>query len=547
MNNEQFRKLLLKDSATKDAAPSSTPALGARSIRATPRPGKANYVYDEFQRQLAEQKAKEKKQRTFKSKAPQGIKLAEGYIDRTKLRQDDEQDEKQAEKARRIEKLEAQLKAKVIDRKMFDTMVQQIAGGDLSSTHLVKGLDYALLEKVKRGEHLAKNPPEEEVESADVPDEEFDELAAKEVASVAQAKVEKKGQKAMLPPPVPAPVAGQKRSRNDILAELKAQRKAAAEAAEEERKKKYALPAGFHLVGEKGETSRVETDSKGREVLVITDADGKTKRKVKKQKKNEDGEKAMPPMKVLDDPKKFMIKEAHPPPPQEEESEDEDIFAGVGSNYNPLADLEESDDDEEPVDKTEEKAGPPRSATVDSEDEGEIDEPGDKAETLKATSPRASVLQARRNYFDDAPSTKDKTSSASADATVKAALRKARELDPNSSLLKTEASEKEARLKKRAAELANDRDLQDMDMGFGGSRFDDAQEMENEGQRVKLSKWRGLDAQDDEDEDEDGEGGKGKGGGGKRKRGGKKRKGDKNSAVDILNAIERQKHTKTSG
>jgi hypothetical protein len=109
--------------------------------------------------------------------------------------------------------------------------------------------------------------------------------------------------------------------------------------------------------------------------------------------------------------------------------------------------------------------------------------------------------------------------------------------DPN------DPNAKEARLKKRAAELAaSDRDMEDMDLGFGASRFDDAEDMEREGEKVKFSKWKGLGA-DDEDEDGEGERDAKK----QRKRGPKKKRGDKNKAEDVLKVMERQKEKKTLG
>ena len=110
----------------------------------------------------------------------------------------------------------------------------------------------------------------------------------------------------------------------------------------------------------------------------------------------------------------------------------------------------------------------------------------------------------------------------------------------NSSLIQTD---EEARLKKRAAMLgAQDRDMEDLDMGFGSSRFDDADEMEKEGEKIKLAEWKGLGAEDDDEEDgQNGPGAK------RRKRGPKKWKGDKNNAADVLKVMERQKGSKTLG
>jgi hypothetical protein len=79
----------------------------------------------------------------------------------------------------------------------------------------------------------------------------------------------------------------------------------------------------------------------------------------------------------------------------------------------------------------------------------------------------------------------------------------------------------------------DDRDAQDMDMGFGSSRFADEEDFEEK--KVKLSEWGGK--------DDDDEGGKGDAKG-KRKRGPKKRKGDVNSAADVMRVLERRKAEK---
>ncbi len=67
-------------------------------------------------------------------------------------------------------------------------------------------------------------------------------------------------------------------------------------------------------------------------------------------------------------------------------------------------------------------------------------------------------------------------------------------------------------------------------MGFGSSRFADEEDFEEK--KVKLSEW-GKGGDDDGEE-----GGKGKE---KRKRGPKKRKGDSNSAADVMKVLERRK------
>ncbi|KAF2115200.1 hypothetical protein BDV96DRAFT_575064 [Lophiotrema nucula] len=557
MDNEQFRRLLGSAPKQPDGRspptnrPSATPTvLGARkhsSIPMTPRNvGGKNNVNAEFARQLAERNAKANPAKRFKSSAPKGVKLAAGFIDRAQERKAKAEQEEEDERAERIKALEEAMKLGQIEREDFEKLVEEITGGELESTYLVKGLDRRLLDRVRKGEDVftkKESPPkDDEAAGEDIDsDAEFEELEKKDVETIKREKAEKRGE--MAPPVKAAPVAGVKRTRADILAELKAQRKAAAEAAEAERQKLFpSLGAGFRKVGV--ESTRIERDDKGREVLVITDAKGKEKRKVRKQKVEE----VLVP-KVLDDVNTHtdhMVIPA-PKPEQEEEDDDGDIFEGVGSNFNPLADLDGSDDsssDEEGAQP--ELSGAAKAEAVSGSEDGELasDSESERPATISQapTEPSEKTSQPRRKWFQDEPTTAAAVDTkSSADATVLAALRKVRDMDATSSLL---ADTEEARLAKRAAELAaRDRDMEDIDMGFGGSRFDDAEDMEREGEKVKFSEWKGLGAEDD-GEDEDGKHGKGVG---KRKRGPKKKKGDKNSATDILQAMERQDKAKTLG
>ncbi|KNG50514.1 hypothetical protein TW65_01884 [Stemphylium lycopersici] len=566
MNNSQFRRLLVDSPKSRDDAKGKAPAaaspravLGARkhsSIPMTPRQVGKGSVQADFARQLAERNAKNNPPKKTRSSAPKGTKLAAGYTDRTKARTDEEDNEI----AKRIKALEESMKLGEIDRQTFEKLVQDITGGDVGTTHLVKGLDRKLLERVRRGEDVLagqenkaadeedeEEGEEEEAKEAPEVEDAFDALAEAEVGPITREKVEKKGERITSPPLV----AGVKRSRNDILNDLKRQREEAAAAAAAEHEKRFpTLGPGFRKINAKGETSRIETDERGREILIVTGPDGKEKRKVKKQKTEEQPEPEV--RHDLDDVNK-PINMHNLPAPKKDESEDEDIFEGVGSNYNPLANLDDEDDEsDEEITKPESSiskadAGePPTEGEVPASEDDAQEEPKDAA-------PIAPVAPTKRDYFKSSvhgAHVSQPSDLAAADATVRAALAKVRNLDENSTLLQNLGSSdpndpaaKEARLKKRAAELAaSDRDLEDMDMGFGASRFDDADEMEREGEKVKFSQWKGLGgAEGDEDDDENG----GKGPKKQRKRGGKKRKGDKNNADDVLNVMERQKEKKT--
>jgi hypothetical protein len=243
-------------------------------------------VQADFARQLAERNAKANPKKAARTIVPKGTRLAAGYTDRTKDRIDPED----SEIAQRIKNLEESMKLGQIDRETFEKLVQDITDGDVGTTHLVKGLDRKLLERVRRGEDVTtgeaqkavEEEEDDEVEPSPAVEDAFDELAGEDVGPIVREKAEKKGEAMIAPPP---PVAGVKRTRNDILRDLKRQREEAAAAAAAEHEKKFpTLGAGFRKITAQGETSRIETDDKGREILIITGPDGKEKRKVRKQK-----------------------------------------------------------------------------------------------------------------------------------------------------------------------------------------------------------------------------------------------------------------------
>lgn len=543
MNNEQFRKLLASNSSTPkngtSATPkpgSATPALGSRlksSIPMTPRSiGGSKGGGVDFRKQLAEQNAASQKTKKFRTAAPKGSKLAEGYVDRTRERVDGEEDEK----AKRIKALEEQMKLGQISEDVFLRGRDAITGGDVGNTHLVKGLDFKLLERVRRGEDVLSGNGKVEEEGEGEPgrelDDEFEALDRDlEVAPVVREKVEKKGE--MAPPPL---VVGQKRTRDQILAELKAQRKAAAQAKAEAMAPK--LGKGFKKIGGP-EEPRIEVDAKGREILITVDEEGNIKRRVRKAPKQE--QEIIPDKDAEVLGANVVVPEAPPPPPDSDD--DVDIFEDAGHDFNPLDDLG-SDSEEEQATDSKPKSIPQPSA--ESDEEGEIP----SRSNSRSTSPKPTTTEnptpstaAPRNYFNEDPSTLSVLSNLKnnlTDPTILAALAKSRTLDP--AKLSSETEEEEARRKRHAAMInRDDRDMEDIDMGFGSSRFDDAEEMAGEGERVKLSKWKGLKTLTGEDEGDDDEEGEGGGSKKKRKRGGGKRKGDKNDAGDVLKVMERQK------
>lgn len=446
--------------------------------------------------------------------APKGAKLAAGYTDRTKDRVGDEDDDKAA----RVKALEEMMKLQQIDQATFEKLRDEIVGGDVGSVHLVKGLDYKLLERVRRGEDVlngtAKTDEEEESAELDVEDE-FEALEDREIAPVAKEKSVKKGE--MAPPSL---VPGKKRTRDQILAEMKAARQAAQE------KKGPSLGARFKKVGATRNEPRYEKDSKGREVMITVDADGNEKRKVRKLQPEEQLPKGHGLLMPDKDAVPLGMEVPDIPAPAEPEDEDFDIFDDAGDDYDPLAGL---DDDE---DSGEEDSTSVKLETADSK--AKIDADDEKSSQATADMPpppRPQAPAVSRNYFGDSrdPEKDDAASkSVMADATILAALKKAASLHVPAGKSK---EDKEREEKRKRMLQGDDRDAQDMDMGFGSSRFEDEEDFEEK--KIKLSEWGSKGDDDDDDEKGDGKA--------KRKRGPKKRKGDGNNAADVMKVLERRK------
>ena len=489
---------------------------------------------NDFARQVAERNAANQTTKKFKgTAAPKGSRLGSGFTDRTQNRYDDEADDRAA----RIKALEEQVKLGQLDNATFEALRDQITGGDVDATHLVKGLDRKLLERVRKGENVlggAKPAEEEDLE------DEFEKFEEKEVARIEREKIAKKGE--MAPPP---PVAGAKRSRDQILAELKAQRKAQVDARLAARPE---LGDKFRDVGSSRASSRVEVDAKGREVLITTDEHGNVKKKVRKvQAPIEEPIVSAQTHKFLDEGVTMPApKPTEKPVEAPKDDSDDDIFDGVGDAYDPLGGLGDDDSSDDEDGEVPEKVPKPATTAAPSESTSESKE----ATTTSMPPPPPPPTQptASRNYFTSTTTTADETSEPQApqnpfnDAAFLAAIKKAGALSNISLSLNASSDDpsapesaeaKEARLQKRAQMLAaSDRDLEDMDLGFGSSRFGDEEEGDD-GKRIKLSTWKGNGDDDDDDGDD--------GGSKEKKKKGRRRKGDKNSAADVLGVMERRK------
>lgn len=489
----------------------------------------------DFARQLAERNRAAHPQKKFKTSAPKGARLATGYVDRSAEREELADSKTADDREKRLKALEESLKKEEIDRETFEKLRFQIAGGDLESTHLVKGLDFKLLERIRRGEDVygqKENEPEaedeEEPQAEDV-DDEFDELEKQNVEARAKDQPGKK--KGQLSTVSLAP--GKKRTRDQILADLKASREAA------KAQQGPALGDRFRKVGVQQKAgSRIEIDRKGREVLIIVDEDGHEKRKVRKVQatEGEDGQSDLMMPEKGSKPLGMEVPEQYRKQPEPEEEEDVDIFDDVGDDYDPLAGMDASDSDSE---DDEEAEGKPGEATT-REDEGET-EPSDTRDGEMPPPPKPATAS-NRNYFQGAKTglVSEETHKAPdmSDPAMMAAIKRAAALNPMSKEDAEDDEDKEAALEKKAREERHrkmlqsvDRDEEDLDMGFGTSRMEDEEDFEEK--QVKLSKWG-----QEGDGNGDGEGSRGQA---KRKRGPKKRKGDGNNAEDVMRVLEQRK------
>ncbi|KAE8148062.1 hypothetical protein BDV25DRAFT_131552 [Aspergillus avenaceus] len=496
MNNNQFRRLLLspktqenKSHAQKlENAPNALGSRARSNIPMTPR-----NVQTDFARQLSEYRRDAQPAKRFKSSAaPKGTRLPSGYTDRALLRESTEGEDGggdggDGDVEKRVKALEEMVKLGQVDGETVEKIKAEIGvGGDLKSTHLVKGLDWGLLRRVRAGEDV-DSPLEKDKEGNEVDVEgELERLEGVTSGSSVSGVKEKKKKKGNMVV---------RKSRDDILKELRASRA----------KPEPALGSRFKKIGEVKEEKKrwVETDERGRrkEILQITDAEGKTKRKARwLDPETETG------------PEGLLVPEKDAKPlgmevPAEiaaravSEEEDDDIFAGVGADYDPLGNLGEEDD------------------SSDSDEDGEVEQP----KTVAKTEPSTQAPAKPRNYFStstDEPDEPDRGNPLTKDPTLLAALKRAAALRQagEEGAEGEEDVEKETLLRrKKFLEEARRReqlDAMDMDLGFGSSRVEDEEDDE-----VILEER----------------------GGKKRKRGPKKKKGDKDSVSDVMSVLQGRK------
>ncbi|PGH13006.1 hypothetical protein AJ80_06490 [Polytolypa hystricis UAMH7299] len=560
MNNQQFRRLLSnappgsksqnldgRSPRESSAGAASTPrpsALGSRmrsSIPMTPR----SVTGVDFARQLAEHQRESQQPPTKKFKssaAPKGTKLPEGYDDRTQQRRLAEGGENEDEEGmgrggdsleERIRALEDLVKLGQIDQDTFERLRSGIGvGGDVKSTHLVKGLDWKLLQRAREGEDISKAPAQQASVREEEPniDEEFEKLLDEKEKDVKSIEREEKVKKGAMAPPA---IGGGKMTRDEILRQLKASRLAAASAQPQPSEEPAStLGTRFKKIGAREEKKRwIETDKNGRrrEVLLVRDLEGKTKRKVRwidgpsRQNQTASNGLLVPDKDTkplgMDVPAEILSRASVPV-----EEEDDDIFQDAGE-YNPLGDIVDDDDSSsESEGEVKQKDKPASKVHLDARDK--IPPSEANGEEVSSTAPQAKP----RNYFATSSTTTADTANSAggsnpliSDPTILAALKRAAAIGDGAD--RADSNPDAEKRQKNFLEEARRREMQDsmdMDLGFGGSRFAD-------------------------DEDEEGVWDERGGVGNKRKRGPKKRKGDKENADDVMRVLEGRKKVESSG
>lgn len=552
MNNATFQSFVSQKSQNQqaDRKDAKQPTLGSRarsSIPMTPR------SIDSTRNSHAEPSRKgssEPPKKKFKSSyAPKGTKLASGYTDRTAGRRDHEGEEQEAkidDKQTRLNALEEMLKLGQIDQETFNKSKTVLGvGGDTSSTHLVKGLDWKLLERVRRGEDVTKATPSLQEDSTEDVDTALEEALEKDVVPQTRARNENKNEMAEDQQTDTATIATHATSRDEILQRLKASRsgKAASIKSNTARPLNAIDPPAPSTLSDRfkklpasqkpAKKKIVESiNGRRREVLLITDSTGNTKRKTRwldPETLSSLGAEQQPwgmdlPEGLTARQKVFEEEQRK----EEAEKEDEDIFAGAGA-YDPLGGVSDSDSDDSQTDFQ----------GVEREQGGALDnvapnssEPVSSPANVKARNYFSGTGEADHDAFTESNGKKH-------DPQVLAALKRAAQLrqreesshvtedgEPGEDENRPDQALKHKQLLARL-QAQNAQDDRDIDMSFGDSRLGD----EDEDESLPNASWG---------DEADGTN-KGKGTS-SRKRGPKKRKGDKDNVKHLMNVLEsRQK------
>lgn len=167
LTNDDFRKLLMTPRATPSAAPSSH-APG--SIREAMAKGEAMPPPKSEDRHELRRKRKSFYAKLKKQEDDKIAELAEKYRDRARERRDGQNPDYQGDDplntASAYRAVAPDVKSGIDAAERRRQMIQEskFLGGDMEHTHLVKGLDYALLQKVRSEIQVKENEQEQELE-----------------------------------------------------------------------------------------------------------------------------------------------------------------------------------------------------------------------------------------------------------------------------------------------------------------------------------------------------------------------------------------------
>jgi len=151
LTNEDFRKLMMTPrSSGQSSLVTGTPSLGSGTVSTTPQTPKSDKTSS------AEKKDERKKKKNYyaKLKRSEDDKLAElasKYRDRAKERRDGGEGSRPDDTAGAYRAVAPDTKGNFDAAERRRQMIQEskFLGGDMEHTHLVKGLDFALLQKVR--------------------------------------------------------------------------------------------------------------------------------------------------------------------------------------------------------------------------------------------------------------------------------------------------------------------------------------------------------------------------------------------------------------
>ncbi|KAK6358669.1 hypothetical protein TWF730_007993 [Orbilia blumenaviensis] len=316
-------------------------------------------------------------------------------------------------------------------------------GGDAGSTHLVKGLDFKLLERARKGEDVLSGKKQDDEEALDEEDieDELDQALEKKVESVKRQKKEEVDEDDDEP---------KKKTRAEILAEWKKSREEAAA----KKVAESSLGSKFKKFGEKEKKVKVKV---AKEEKSSKDAAPGKKRKREHDEASKDKPLGNGIVLGMLPPELPSTKAASA---GKDEDQDMNIFDDAPDDYDPLAGLADSDDSE-------------------SED-GEVEDKASKKEETQEGMPPPPPPTRPRNYF--ATSSKDVNVSTESISSkplsgqdlantmeLSAAIKKAAQMRE---LSKADLDDEEAKkaAKHKAMLQSSSRDDEDVDMGFGGSR-----------------------------------------------------------------------------